>query len=477
MKLASAIHSLRIAFALAVTLFMLTGCNDTLTPLVARPVDPPASLLIAGVDVFDAEQARIDRNKDVLVRAGIIDAIADAGELAVPTDAERIDGSGATLLPGLIDAHVHLASSPFPPWKLSLPDTDANMQSLLYCGVTTIMDAAEPDAEAAMARRERVRSGEQLGPQIFAAGRIITAKGGHPVAMAQKVLPWWLAWYILPRIAHEVDTPGDAREAARTIHAGGADIMKIVVDSLPDGAPRIATPALTAAIEEATSLGLRTVSHIGKFEDARDAATAGSSIWIHGVYKELLDDTQVADLAAFAIPMIPTLVVFDNYSRVLDGDRVATALERETAEPGSLESLGEIPLDHPTVIAFRPFLELLARNRNSGPSNARRLFDAGVTMLAGSDPQSGVFAGPGLHRELVLMSEAGIPSAQVLRAATLNAARYLTRDQDPEFGIIAAGKRADLLLVDGDPIADIANVSNIREVILRGERLTRRARR
>jgi imidazolonepropionase-like amidohydrolase len=459
------------------TLLLLSGCSEDLPPLVHRPAHAPAAILIKTVDVFDAKAPRIDRNKDVLIRDGIIDSIADGGALIAPTDAEVIDGTGLTLLPGLIDAHAHLDSSPYPPWQLTLPNPDANLQSLLYCGVTTILDPGESDAEAAVSRRKRVESGEQLGPQIFTAGRIITARGGHPVAMAKSLLPWWLAWYVVPRLAHEVDTDEGAREAARVIHASGADVVKIVVDSAPEGTPRISTAQIAAAAEEASNLGLRTITHIGTFEDARDAASGGSSMWVHGVYKEPLDDGQVAELAATGIPMTPTLEVFNSYSRTLDANRVATALESEIAPPGVLEALNDVPEDHPAIATFRPFIEMLARNRQAGADNARRLFEAGVTMLAGSDPQAGVFAGAGLHRELALLSRAGIPNEHVLAAATINAARYLTRSPDPDFGIVAPGKRADLLLVEGDPVADIANVSTIRAVILRGEVLKRQARR
>jgi imidazolonepropionase-like amidohydrolase len=94
-------------------------------------------------------------------------------------------------------------------------------------------------------------------------------------------------------------------------------------------------------------------------------------------------------------------------------------------------------------------------------------------MLAGSDAQSGVFAGPGLHRELLLLVEAGLTPAEALRAATLDPARFLTQSDDPDFGVIEVGKRADLLLVEGNPMLDVAALSRIQEVILGGMRLVR----
>jgi imidazolonepropionase-like amidohydrolase len=100
--------------------------------------------------------------------------------------------------------------------------------------------------------------------------------------------------------------------------------------------------------------------------------------------------------------------------------------------------------------------------------NVRRLHAAGVTILAGSDSQSGVFAGPGLHRELANLVRAGLTPAEAIRAATLDPARFLTRSDTPDFGSVEVGQRADLLLVDGDPTLDVAALSAIQLVLLDG---------
>jgi imidazolonepropionase-like amidohydrolase len=454
---------------------LAVGCGEQPPELVRMPTEPPAALWIDNVDVFDSVSGRVDHSRDVLIRDGKIDAIAAHGQLVAPADADTIDGRGATLLPGLIDAHTHLESAPFPPWQLTLPDHELNLRAYLYCGVTTLFDTGESDAAAATSRRDAIAAGQLIGPRVFTAGRLITARGGHPVAMARQILPWWLAWYILPQLAHEIGSEEEARSAVRTIYDSGADVVKIVVDSAPADAPRIRPDEIRAAADQARALGIRTVTHIGTFNDAVDAARGGSAAWLHGVYKHRLTDAQVGELAAYGIPMAPTLTVFDSYATVLDDNRIATALEKETAAPAALNALDNIPLEHPAIEPFRDYIALLKRNRQPAKDNARRLFEAGVTMFAGSDPQSGVFAGPGLHRELLLMSEAGIPNAEVLRAATIHPARFLSQQADPDFGVVAAGKHADLLLVDGDPVADISRTSEIREVIVGGVRLEREA--
>jgi imidazolonepropionase-like amidohydrolase len=111
--------------------------------------------------------------------------------------------------------------------------------------------------------------------------------------------------------------------------------------------------------------------------------------------------------------------------------------------------------------------------RGTNGRNALRLHRAGVTILAGSDCQSGVFAGAGLHRELAQMVGAGFTPMDAIRAATVDPAIFLSNGEEPEFGIVAVGKRADLLLVEGDPSRDIEALGRIRQVFLEGVPLER----
>jgi imidazolonepropionase-like amidohydrolase len=118
---------------------------------------------------------------------------------------------------------------------------------------------------------------------------------------------------------------------------------------------------------------------------------------------------------------------------------------------------------------------MLRGQRSAWRENVRRLHEAGVTILAGSDTQAGVFPGAGLHRELHLLTEAGLSPAAAIRAATIDAARFLANGGEPDFGIVAEGKRADLLLVDGDPTVDLDALMRIDAVIKGGVLLERRA--
>jgi imidazolonepropionase-like amidohydrolase len=303
---------------------------------------------------------------------------------------------------------------------------------------------------------------------------MVTAPGGHPAAVLQNLAPWWIRWYLIPRMTRQVDSPEAARAAVAEIVGSGADVVKLSVDRIPSQAPRIRGDVLAAAADEARKRGVRPVAHIGDLQDAIDAAEAGVALWMHGVYKERIPDDQIGRLAAYGIPMVATMEVFESYALLGQGPRVPTPLERETVEPEILDAFNDVP-DTAAIQFFRPYLESLRGQRGAWRDNVRRLRAAGVTILAGSDMQMGVFPGAALHRELHLLAEAGLTPAEAIRAATFDAARFLANGSEPDRGAVARGKSADLLLVDGDPSADLDALSHIRAVLKDGVPLERRA--
>lgn len=467
----SRIRSIGFPVLLIATL-VASGCAPDRPALVEPPEPTPEAVLIEHVDVLDVAAGRVERDRDVLLRGDRIAAIGLGGGLTAPPAAQRIDGRGLTLLPGLVDAHGHVTLDPGPSWELAVPDVDANLRAYLYAGVTTVLDPGDSSGEA-ITRRDEIARGARLGPTIYTAGQLVTTPGGHPIALLEAALPWWLGWYVIPRAADEVATPAEARAVADARADEGADFLKLVVDRIPASAPRMDVATLDAAVDAARRRDLRSVAHIGDVRDALDTGHAGIDAWVHVVYKERIPDELVGELAGFGIPMVPTLVVWHSYADLLPGPRVATALEREMVPASVLASFDAPPTDSGLIEVFGPYLQLLETNEPVWADNVKRLHAAGVTMLAGSDTQSGVFPGAGLHREIALLHAAGLSRAEAIRAATLYPARFLADSDDPDFGEIAIGKRADLLLVEGDPLVDLAALDRIRGVILRGMPLTR----
>ncbi len=461
----------RPAAAGVIALAFVAGCARSLPPLVERAPGPPPPTIIRNVDIYDGIADRRTGARDVLLENGRIARIVPPRTLARRAGMQQFDGTGQTLLPGLIDVHGHVGNTGAPSWSGEWPDPKRNLQSYLYCGVTTVLDPCDmaPDA---FTRRDEVARGELLGPRIYAAGPMFGPPGGHPVAALQSLVPWWLRWYVVPRMARQVATPEDARAAVAALTPLHPDVIKVAVDAVPLEGPIIPPDVLRAIVDEARARGVRTVAHIGTVADALEAADAGVAAWMHGVYKERIPDEVIPRLAAAGIPEVATLAVFDSYADLYEGRREATALERETVPARILDAFVPVPASGRPP-EFQTFFALLAATRNARPDNVRRMHAAGVTILAGSDSQTGVFPGPGLHRELAALVAAGLTPVQALRAATGDAARFVAGQADPEFGTIAVGKIADLVVVDGDPTADIGRISHITHVFLGGAELPR----
>ena len=453
------------------SVFLIACTNQYPTVAVTTRAISEQEILIEDVAVFDSLLLQIRPHMDVVIEDTKITAMQTTGQYSKVPDLHRIPGQGLTLVPGLIDMHGHLTIPVGPSWEFRLPKPEDNVLAYAYAGVTTIFDPSDT-SEDAYTRRAKVQSGELVGPRIYTTGRIITHPEGHPRSLVENLAPRWIRWYLKPKIGTGVETNEQAIAAVNERIDAGADAIKIVVDRIPLAAPQIQQDIIKTVVERANARGIRTVAHIGTVEDAITAAEAGVALWVHGVYKEHIPEPQIKQLVDYGIPMVTTSEVFDRYGRSADGPIIPTKLERETVANGLLESFHPIP-DSFDPGVLRSWIELMQNTSQVRLNNVRRLHLAGMIILAGSDTQSGVFPGAGLHRELANLVAAGFSEAQAIQAATLSSARFLENDENPDSGIIAVGKRADMILVEGDPTADISALANIREVFLNGALLNR----
>jgi imidazolonepropionase-like amidohydrolase len=436
--------------------------------------DPAATrtFCLRNVRVFDAPHATMFTGfRDVVVREGRIAAIAPAGMQV--SGAPEIDGAGAALLPGLVDLHVHLGADSGPPWRLAMPHPQRNLEAFLYAGVTTVLDLGNltPDV---FRLRDAVARGDVLGPRVFAAGPMFTTPKGHPVALLRLALPWWLRWYVIPRFSREVATPQEARTQVGELAGAHPDVLKIAVDRVPFEAPRLTPEVIAALAASAHEHGIRCVAHVGRSADVIDAIHGGVDALAHVVYLEEMSDAAVEAVAAKHAPVIATISVFDSQERfLLDRPPPYLDIEREVTAPEVLDALRTVPpsFDRKPVEAV---LRAMIDGHEARRRNVAKLRRAGVVVLAGSDsPNFGHFPGASLHLELRDLVEAGMTPGEALRAATYDSARFLS-GPSADFGEVSLGKRADLLLVDGDPVADgVAALDHPRAVFLDGMRLSR----
>ncbi|HSV06163.1 MAG TPA: amidohydrolase family protein [Candidatus Binatus sp.] len=442
--------------------------------LVTRPAGASRSLVVRNVRVFDAPAAALrDGRWDVVVREGRIAAIERPG--AAAPGLPEIDGEGGTLVPGLVDVHTHTGSTANPPWQISLlPNVDATLAAFLYAGVTTVLDLGNL-SPAVFGERERLANGAKLGPRLYAAGPVFTAPGGHPAEVLRAWLPWYLRWYVLPRATREVATAEDGRRAVAELLPQHPDILKLAIDAgARDDVPCLAPETIAAITAAGHAGGVRSIAHIGSSAEAVAALRGGVDALAHAPWREELSDQAVAAIAAAHVPVVVTLAIWDAAAIVRAHPSDFLPIEREVARPDLMAALlAPVPQLDPATTAF---LRAAAAGHGARRRNVAKLRSAGVRVLAGSDAANpGQLPGAGLHLELVKLVDAGVPPGEALRIATWDNAHFLGGER-ADFGEIAVGKRADLVLVAGDPTQRIEDLGKISRVILGGAPLERAAR-
>jgi imidazolonepropionase-like amidohydrolase len=393
----------------------------------------PAAFAITNVRVFDGE--RVIPRAHVVVRDG---RIASAGDAAPPAGIKAIDGTGHTLMPGLIDAHTHAFG-------------DALERALLF-GVTTELDMFTDHSLAAQMRREQKDGVVVRRADLFSAGTLVTAPGGHGTEYGLKI----------PTIANAAEAAAfvDARVAE------GSDYIKIVYDERGSSAPRfpsINQDALRAVVTAARSRNKLAVVHIGTQRSADHAIAAGANGLVH-----LFGDAPPAPdfaqrMRAAGMFAIPTLTVIESTTGTASG---ASLLKDDRLAPYLT------PAERTNLERGFPARPSAARILEHAMTAVRQLHETGVPLLAGTDaPNPGTAHGISIHRELELLVRAGLEPTAALKAATSVPARAFSL---VDRGRIAAGMRADLVLVEGDPTTEITATRAIAGVWKGGVPVERR---
>ena len=392
-------------------------------------MSPSQATTVVNARVFDG--ARLRSWTSVRLADGVVTDCA-TGSAAQDGD-EVIDGGGGTILPGLIDSHVHLV-----PGALS--------QALIF-GVTTVLDMfSKPDVVAVAKQQAGTRSDVA---DVRSVGIGATAPGGHPSMM----------YAPFPTLTG----PEQADQFVADRVAEGSDYLKIFSGTAGRW-PSLDPDTITALTVAAHSRGLVVVAHISSVAGAREVVSAGVDVVAHVPADGELDKTLAERIAAAGIAVGPTLATIENVlgeegGAALAGDRrIAETLQDAWARRLTSGAAGRTQ-------GMPPY--------SRAEENVGRLVDAGVTILAGTDaPNPGTVFGASLHRELELLVRCGVTPAQALAAATAApASAFNLADR----GSIAPGRRADLILVSGDPLTDITATRAIKRIWRAGVPCDRRA--
>lgn len=457
------------AFFLTLLLVALTGCPSRhVFPTLVTASAPAPARLISDVSVFDGLSATLLEHQDVITRGARIERVGPHGTLAC-ADCVQLEGRGKTLMPGLVDSHVHLTGSPAPPWHVSWPDEAHNGAALLAAGVTTAFDVGG-ESEALEALSKRAREGTWLGPTFSHAGTLITPRGGYPASMVRDLFPWPVSALVEGRFALQVGTPDEARAAVERNLAAGASYIKVAVAQVPLEAPAFTPELLAEVVKAAHARKVKVVAHVDTAEHALLAARTGVDALVHGVHLGELTAAQATELASLGTIVVPTLVVWDRVEQLAEHRFAPTTLEQRLYPEDFLRHFRpEATRAHSLPDGLMRWIARLQQSKPYRASAVTRLHEAGVPVLVGADDAGsvGCMTGASFHEELRLLREAGVPWLDVLRGATSSPAKLWGGD----FGVVREGARADLLLVDGDPVTDPTALDRIVAVVVRGELL------
>jgi imidazolonepropionase-like amidohydrolase len=413
-----------VVFAILVTIALLNTNSFSQSP------QPLPAILIRDVRVFDGH--RTFEHRSVLVANGKIAKIVSADE-RISGATEVIDGPGRTLLPGLIDCHVHVGD-------------ESSLRQSLVMGVTTVLDMFTSEERLKMMKRVEREDPLDMA-DVRTAGIGATAAGGHPTEMGGPPIP-------------TVSSAADAQRFVDQRIKEGSDFIKIIYDdlSLRQKVPMLDQKTLVALVKAAHQRHKLVVVHIGNEDQARAAIGAHAD----GLAHLFFGRTSSSDFGRFAashhVFVIPTLVTLHSACGTGDGKELA-------ADP---HFSPHIPLNLMRLLTMTwPADASLCQGADEA---IQQLVKEGVPLLAGTDAAiPGTTYGASLHGELELLVKLGLTPLDALVSATSRPAHYFHLE---DRGVIRRGARADLLLVEGDPTRDILSTRNIVAVFKRGMKVS-----
>jgi imidazolonepropionase-like amidohydrolase len=410
-----------------------------------------------GVNVIPMDKERILKNQTVIVRDGKIDGIGNVGKVKIPSGAVKIDGRGKFLMPGLVDMHLHLA----PGVGANDDLTSQQMRLLLANGVTTIRNMIGHPTHPVL--RDKIKRGEISGPTVYTAGP--------------------------PLLGQNTPTVEAAEKAVAAQKEAGYDLLKVHEGLSPEVYAAIARKAeelnmpfaghvtFSVGLNRALNARQNTIDHLDNYLQAAvrpdyTGEISPSQIVVGEVLKHI-DEKKLTELAKATkkngVSNNPTLTLFQlvvsdaKPEEYLKWDEMKYVPE-QTRQNFAKQKEGTLNIPASTAEKQR-YIEL--RNLL-----VRELYKAGATITVGPDsPQFFLVPGFATHREMQSLAEAGLPNYAVLEAATRNGAEVLGGIK--EFGTIEKGKRADLLLLNANPLEDISNTKKIAGVMVRGRWLTK----
>jgi imidazolonepropionase-like amidohydrolase len=414
---------------------------------MAMALQQQPATAITNVRIIDGNGGDPIPNGVIVFHGETITSVGPTDVIAVPAGASVIDATGKTALPGLADFHTHLVGG----WdgeRVDLLGYRRYLNSLLYAGVTSVLDVGNVLPYVQQMHQE-IEAGRLAGPRIYFAGPVID--GADPV------------W---PPLSYAVSSVAQIPAYVDQLKSAGVHVVKAYGG--------LSLMQLGVLVREASAASLGVIVDAWGANGTAAVAATGVRAFAHLAGSDMTEET-IALMAERHTANITTLALKESFSRqrLQDLDFLNHDLIANTMPQWLLQELTEEAsrtLDTVDNVWVARSVEALEAEKR----NAKRLFDAGIMLVAGTDaPYPGVFLGEGIHRELELLVEAGLTPLQAITTATKNAAKLMNAED--EWGTLEPGRHANILVVSGDPATNIGDTRNVDWVIQSGKIVDRSA--
>jgi len=450
--------------------------NVSKEKIIGRDLARSRTMLIRNARIFTGD--KVIENGAVLVKGGkIAEVYEGSGPDPKALNAEVVEAAGKTILPGLIDTHVHLdgPGGLYDDWKdyASPGIMQRNLAAYLYSGVTAVRSAGD-QLDRALEARALVDSGEKEGAEFSLVGPLFTAAGGHGTEIL-KNLPASLRDRAQAQFARLPKSADEAKAQVDELKKAGVDAIKAVLEGGSGGAVfnRLDVRIFDAIAAEAHADKLPIIVHTGDARDVEDALRAHVDGIEHGSFRQRIPDEDFERMANQGVTYDPTLSVVEGMREFAEGkvDLLNRSLVQQVGPPALLAGTKNA-IGSSSYAEMRKAIAQSSMSLDVARDNLLRAYRHGVILVAGSDAGNLlVIHGPTVQHELQLWVDAGIPVQVALQAATLHAAKALRAEA--RIGSIEKGRDATLLVVDGNPLQDIKATEAISIVMLKGERVDR----
>ncbi len=425
-----------------------------LTTLAIATAAAGQPLVLAGGRLIDGYGGPPLENAVIIIDGNTVRAVGAEGTLAIPDGAKVIDTNGYTVMPGIMDMHVHLmilGHGNYDHWDEVYPPQFRDVvmpisaKELLMAGVTTARDLGAP-LDDIVAVKNSINRGEIPGPRLFVSGPFL-----------QKTSP-----PLETRWRWAVNGPEDARRKVDIVVDGGADVIKMIDQD------QMTQEEVNAIVDQAHKRGKTVVAHAHRSEEIRRGLKAGVDCFEHtglatkpGYEEDILQGLRDRNATLYWTPTIEGLFLYDYTVRNperLDDQRLRNDL------PAAMYKDVRDSLRDPAHLGY---FTLTSRRLPTLQNKFNQLRATGVTMIIGTD--SGIpfnFHFDSTWREMKMWQDFGVPPMDIIRAATYWPAQLL---KQPKLGTVAPGQLADIIVVDGDPLTDMGSMRHIVHVVKDGK--------